>query len=117
MLFGMRGILTFSGVDLGPDAVELARRAGFSVTQGDVREYLRDSTDQFELITTFDLIEHLRKDELLDLLTLVRSRLARSGRFIIQTPMLCRRGHRAIGTVTLPTSRFLMSAVSDRYYL
>jgi 2-polyprenyl-3-methyl-5-hydroxy-6-metoxy-1,4-benzoquinol methylase len=74
------------GVDLGPQAAELALKAGFQITQSDIREFLRSSTEQFDLITAFDVIEHFGKDELLELFPLIRKRLTANGRFIIQTP-------------------------------
>src|ERR1039458_8678832 len=74
------------GVDIGPQAVEIARKMGLQATLGDFRKYLRETHEYFDLITAFDVIEHFGKDEVLDLLQLVRSRLAPNGRFIIQTP-------------------------------
>ena len=77
------------GVDLGRQAVDLAREAGFPVTQTDLREYLLESRECFDLITAFDVIEHFGKDEILGLLQLVRIHLKPNGRFIIQTPNAC----------------------------
>jgi len=77
------------GVDLGPQGVDIARKMGLQVRLGDLRDYLRETHEYFDLITAFDVIEHFGKDELLELLHLVRSRLAPNGRFIIQTPNAC----------------------------
>jgi 2-polyprenyl-3-methyl-5-hydroxy-6-metoxy-1,4-benzoquinol methylase len=74
------------GVDLGPQGVGMARMKGFRVAQADLRDFLRESSESFDLITAFDVIEHLERDELLDLLPIIYSHLTPGGRFIIQTP-------------------------------
>jgi hypothetical protein len=38
------------------------------------------------LITAFDVVEHFGKDEILEVLALIRDRLTPGGRFILQTP-------------------------------
>ena len=74
-------------MDRSPQAIEGARRRGFSAIHADLVQYLTGSAEHYDLITAFDVVEHFGKDELLDLLHLVRSRLAPNGRFIIiQTP-------------------------------
>jgi 2-polyprenyl-3-methyl-5-hydroxy-6-metoxy-1,4-benzoquinol methylase len=82
------GFTNLLGVDLSPDQVSLARRAcpRAKIVLGNVQEILEQSTSQFGLITGFDLIEHLRKDELLTMLDLVYGALRPGGRLIVQTP-------------------------------
>ena len=76
-----------AGVDLGPEAVEIARGRGLNVTLGDVRTHsLKAATGAYDLICAFDLVEHFRKDELLDLLRLIHRSLSPGGVFIFQTP-------------------------------
>lgn len=74
------------GVDFGPQATDLARKAGFQVTQADLRKYLMESREHFDLITAFDVIEHFGKDEAIDVLQLIWKRLKPGGIFILQTP-------------------------------
>jgi predicted TPR repeat methyltransferase len=83
------GYSDIRGVDVGRQPVDFAREAGFQVTQADLREYLLESRESFELITAFDVVEHFGKDEILELLQLVQIRLAPTGRFIIKTPNAC----------------------------
>lgn len=80
------GYTDFRGVDCAPQAIEIARGKGFTIIDADLRQFLRDSTDCYDVITAFDVIEHFGKDELLELVDLVRNRLTPNGRFIIQTP-------------------------------
>lgn len=74
------------GVDLAPQAVDLALKAGFQITQADLREYLLESREYFDLITAFDVIEHFGKDEVFDVLRLIWERLKPGGNLILQTP-------------------------------
>jgi len=80
------GYCNIHGVDLGPQAIEIARSKGLDVTHADFREYLHNSPGRFDLITAFDVIEHFAKDELLDVLRLFRDHLKPGGRLILQTP-------------------------------
>jgi hypothetical protein len=68
--------------------VAAARRLGIEgVTRGDVTETLRSLSDSSQdVIVTFDLIEHMTKEELLPLADEVRRTLKAGGRWIIHTP-------------------------------
>jgi 2-polyprenyl-3-methyl-5-hydroxy-6-metoxy-1,4-benzoquinol methylase len=74
------------GVDLSDEQVAIARQIEPNVHRGDVLDYLRQHRNAFDLITGLDLIEHLKKDELLVLLDEVREALKPDGRLILQTP-------------------------------
>ena len=80
------GYCDVRGVDIGPQGVDISRRKGFRVAEADLRDFFRESSESFDLITAFDVIEHLERDELLDLLPIIYSHLTPGGRFIIQTP-------------------------------
>jgi SAM-dependent methyltransferase len=85
-LLRLEGYQNIAGVDLGSQQVALARRVCPNVEQAEALDYLGRRRRNFDLITAFDLIEHFRKDELLDVLTAIRSALKPSGILIIQTP-------------------------------
>jgi SAM-dependent methyltransferase len=80
------GYSNTTGVDLSEAWMSVAREICPNVTQGDAREYLRSHPSEFDLITAFDLIEHLHKDEVLDFLDLVYQALRPGGSIILQTP-------------------------------
>lgn len=81
---GYRGA---SGVDLSGEQVALARKLGIAgVEQADAIAHVGAYADTFDLITCFDLLEHLNKREVLDLLEAVRRALRVGGRLVIQTP-------------------------------
>src|SRR5690349_21827168 len=64
----MAGYGNTAGVDISAEQVEEAKRLGIEgVVAGDVMETLRSLPDASQdVVVAFDVVEHLRKDELLD---------------------------------------------------
>ncbi len=83
---GRLGYTNCSGVDLSESQVRVAQRACERVELGDALTYLRSSTEAFDLLVSFDVIEHLSKEDALELLRLCFERLAPGGRLVLQTP-------------------------------
>ena len=63
--FTQRGYTNVTGVDVSPEQVAIGRRVHANVLQGDVLEFLEGRPGSFALITAFDVLEHLDKDEAL----------------------------------------------------
>ena len=74
------------GIDVSSQAADLARKAGFKVTEAELREYLLECNECYDLITAFDVIEHFDKNEVLEVLQLIWKRLKVGGTLILQTP-------------------------------
>jgi len=85
-LLSHEGYRNICGVDVSPEQIEVAKRVCANVTCADVKDYLASFKENFELIIAFDLIEHFQKDELLELLDVVRKTLKPGGTLILQTP-------------------------------
>ena len=81
-----RGYNHTHGVDISPQAVEIARSKGCEVDLCDVGSFLKTSNDKWDIILVMDLVEHFQKDELLELLNLIERRLNDGGSVLIQTP-------------------------------
>ncbi len=81
-----RGYTNLTGVDLSPQQVTLARQVIPQVEEGDVIAFLEKNPGRFDLITAFDLIEHLTKDEVLSFLEKAYAALKPGGKLILQTP-------------------------------
>ena len=63
------------------------RRLGVQNLQhGDVLEFLRDRTAQYDLLIARDLFEHLTKEDTLEALTLCREALRPGGALLLQVP-------------------------------
>ncbi len=74
------------GVDGSAQQVEIAHARGLvGVRRGDALAFLLEHAGEFDTIFAIDLLEHLAKDEVIDLLRLVRSALKPGGRFVAQT--------------------------------
>jgi 2-polyprenyl-3-methyl-5-hydroxy-6-metoxy-1,4-benzoquinol methylase len=80
------GYTKLVGVDLSSEQIELARRRHLNVHLGDARDWLVQHPAHYSLITGFDIIEHLRKEDLLPFLDQVYQSLVPGGRVILQTP-------------------------------
>lgn len=73
------------GVDISPEQVELAHRNGIlSVECGDYRTVL--TSQSWSAVVATDLVEHLTKDQVLELFSLVRVALGASGVFVVRSP-------------------------------
>jgi 2-polyprenyl-3-methyl-5-hydroxy-6-metoxy-1,4-benzoquinol methylase len=87
MFLQKEGFSAAEGVDLGAEQVELARSLGArNIVHGSAREYIADQSDRFGLITAFNLLEHLDRMEMVDLMDAVVAALRPEGRFIAMVP-------------------------------
>jgi 2-polyprenyl-3-methyl-5-hydroxy-6-metoxy-1,4-benzoquinol methylase len=81
-----RGYGNMIGIDLSAEQVEAAHRLGLKqVEQAEATEYLRQHVHEFDLITAFDVLEHLSREELFGVLDGVYASLNPNGRLVIQT--------------------------------
>ena len=77
------------GIDLNPHQVQVARRLGVrNVHCCEGVEYLRASAGRFDFISALDVLEHVPKPQVLELLDLVYAALRPGGRFLCQVPNL-----------------------------
>jgi SAM-dependent methyltransferase len=81
-----KGYENLAGVDISPEQVELAKRIHPNIVEGDICQFLKSHPESFDLVTAFDIIEHLRKEEALEFLDACYQALRPGGRVIIQTP-------------------------------
>jgi cyclopropane fatty-acyl-phospholipid synthase-like methyltransferase len=82
-----RGYVNLAGVDSSPEQVSMAERLGLrNVSLGMASEYLDERRQQFDLIFAIDVLEHLERDELMQLLDCVHAALRPGGRFVLQVP-------------------------------
>jgi len=74
------------GVDSSPEQIELARRLGIEgIHQADAADHLRASRGRYDVVFALDLLEHLEKPQLVDLVDSVATALRPGGKFIAQT--------------------------------
>ena len=82
-----RGYTDVRGVDVSPEQVAMAHRLGLSgVTLGGAAEYLADRREELDLVCAIDVLEHLERQELLQVLDAIHAALRPSGRLVLQVP-------------------------------
>ena len=84
MLRGL-GYEDVKGLDFSPECVRCAQMVNLPVCQADAIQWLRDSTERFDVILAIDLLEHLTDDGVMSVLTEAHKHLAANGVFIAQT--------------------------------
>ena len=82
-----RGCTNVIGVDASAQQIELARQVGVKVELEDANHWLaRQPKNHYAAILAIDLIEHLEKDDFMDLLHLAHEALADGGSLILRLP-------------------------------
>lgn len=82
----LSGFTNIKGIDISEEQIAIAKAKSHNVAVEDVFDYLKNTSEKFDVIFAFDLIEHFTKDELLELTDLVYNSLNEKGLFIIRTP-------------------------------
>lgn len=81
------GYVNVEGVDVSPEQVDLAHRLGIhGVNLGGLDAFIHDKKSVYDVIFLMDILEHLDKQSVMDLLDLVREALKDRGRLIIHVP-------------------------------
>jgi SAM-dependent methyltransferase len=77
------------GIDLNDKQLEVGRSLGVSNLQwGDATSVLAESRGEFDFISAIDVLEHVPKNQALELLEQIYSALRPGGRFVCQVPNL-----------------------------
>jgi 2-polyprenyl-3-methyl-5-hydroxy-6-metoxy-1,4-benzoquinol methylase len=88
-VLGDAGFENAFGMDLSQEQVDLAHKMGVNQVQlGNALDFIKNSGEQFDVITGTDIIEHFTKDELVELLQTIQSKLKPGGKAIFRTPNL-----------------------------
>jgi SAM-dependent methyltransferase len=83
------GYRDLAGIDIAPEQVELCRRVGFDQVEcADALGYLRGSTRRFGTIVASDVLEHIPKDQVIQVLDEMYAHLRPGGRVILRVPNL-----------------------------
>ncbi len=81
------GYSAVEGVDVDPGQIEASRRLGANGTLiADTAAYLRDRPAAYQLVTMFDVLEHVPVADQIDTLRAVYAALRPGGRLIVQVP-------------------------------
>jgi 2-polyprenyl-3-methyl-5-hydroxy-6-metoxy-1,4-benzoquinol methylase len=81
------GYTRIEGVDVSSEQVALAHRLGMQeVRHGSLTDALRDRAGTYDVIFLMDILEHLDKQAVLDVLELARDALTDRGRLVMHVP-------------------------------
>jgi cyclopropane fatty-acyl-phospholipid synthase-like methyltransferase len=81
-----RGYTSVRGIDVSAEQVARARAVGLAgIEQAEAHEYLGAHPDSFDLITLFDVLEHIPRHEVVGFLELVRGALRAGGQVVVHT--------------------------------
>lgn len=84
-VFSKFGFKQVVGIDISQENFEFLSGKGFDVKRADALEYLKNKSDQFDIISMFDVLEHLTKAEIIEILGLIKNNLKPGGILIIHT--------------------------------
>jgi 2-polyprenyl-3-methyl-5-hydroxy-6-metoxy-1,4-benzoquinol methylase len=85
--FQKAGFKNTIGIDLSEEQVKVASQLGIEgVSLQDIKSHLLASTGKYDVITGIDIIEHFSKDEVIELLDMVKNSLNSEGIAIFRTP-------------------------------
>lgn len=73
------------GVDASASVVAFCKKEGLKCIQANAKEFLQKNDNSYDVILFNDVIEHLTKDELFEVLFLLRKSLKSGGRVFIKT--------------------------------
>jgi 2-polyprenyl-3-methyl-5-hydroxy-6-metoxy-1,4-benzoquinol methylase len=85
------GYSEVTGVDCSPEAIEFLHSTDLveNIIQADLTMFLEEANEKkllWDAVLAIDILEHLTKDELVHILTLIRKVLASTGILIIKVP-------------------------------
>lgn len=81
-----QGYSNVVGVDISPTQLNYAAKLNVKTEEADIFDSLKDRDNKFDMISAYDVIEHLTKDEVLDFLSLTFKSLNNEGTLILRTP-------------------------------
>jgi 2-polyprenyl-3-methyl-5-hydroxy-6-metoxy-1,4-benzoquinol methylase len=82
----VEGYSNYLGVDISEENIEFCKKNGFNVEKGNIFDFLKKSPDTYDAIIMNDIIEHLEKIEIVNLLKIIFQKLNNGGRLIIKAP-------------------------------
>jgi len=81
------GYVNAEGVDIGVEQVETAKKLKIkNINHSNLRDFIKNKKDLYDVIFIRDVLEHFTKDEILDILGLVHESLKNNGAVIAQIP-------------------------------
>ncbi len=84
--FSRLGYKNFTGIDISSECIAFCEKKGFHVEKVLAEEYLKGKNDFFDVITIYHVVEHIKKEEIISFLKILKSSLKKDGVLIINIP-------------------------------
>lgn len=82
-----RGFSKVTGIDVSAEQIQTGMEMGISnIIVADISDYLQNRKDEFDFICVRDVLEHFTKDEVFQLLGLIKDALKPGGILLAQVP-------------------------------
>lgn len=83
----IQGYNSVKGIDISNQAIAYSLKQNYDVTKSSVKEYAEQSGKTFDFITMSHVLEHIRKEEIIDTLILIRNKLLKeNGKLCLMVP-------------------------------
>jgi len=83
----MKGVRTYLGVDRSEEQLNVCKKyVTTKVVNDDVLIFLKKNESKYDIIFLFDLIEHIKKDRIIELVGLLYKTLNLNGKILLRTP-------------------------------
>lgn len=88
LLWKRLGYKNYVSVDISPEVVEFCNRKGVGEVKliTDLSEFLEDKTEAFDFICMVEVIEHIEKNKIPEICSLMKKSLKPGGRVLVETP-------------------------------
>lgn len=80
------GYRNYLGIDISKECIEFCKEKKFNVQHIDIFEFLKTNKAFFDIIVMNDIIEHLNRKEIIEILELIHNNLNENGKIFIKTP-------------------------------
>ena len=80
------GYKNIVGVDLDEPQTLKAKKRGLDVFNVSAESYFKNAKEKFDVVLMFDVLEHIKKKDIIPLLSNIYSNLNSDGKLIVQTP-------------------------------
>ena len=80
------GYENITGVEVGAEQNQFLKDKGFNVIKSDMVEFLKVTNNKYDVVTMFDVLEHFKKDEIVELIPLLKNIIEDDGGLIIRVP-------------------------------
>ena len=80
------GYTNVQGVEIGEEQNQFLKSKGYTIYQKDIFDFLKTTDEKYDFVSMFDVLEHFTKEEIVELLPLLKDILNDNGRLLIRVP-------------------------------